>query len=109
MLIKVMHKNNEYAMVKPFLLDELIASGKITKFLRSDRWVTIGIDDIRVSDYRYKGTERRKNSFVKLLNGVVTSLSKRNIEGLFLISRNKTQSVLSVGDVMLRVTLILKD
>jgi hypothetical protein len=54
-------------MVKPFLLDELITSGKIIKFLRSEGWVTIGIDHIRVSDYRYKGIERRKNSFHELL------------------------------------------
>ena len=67
MLIKVMYKNNEYAMVKPFLLDKLISSDKIIKFLRSEGWVTIGIDDIRVSDYRYKGPERRKNSFHELL------------------------------------------
>jgi hypothetical protein len=67
MLVRVMYKNNEYGMVKPFLLDELIASGKIAKFLRSDGWVTIGIDRIRVSDYLYKGTERRKNYFHELL------------------------------------------
>jgi hypothetical protein len=67
MLIKVRSKNNEYSMVKPFLLDELITSGKITKFLRSEGWVTIGVDRTRVSDYRYNGPERRKNSFRELL------------------------------------------
>jgi hypothetical protein len=67
MLIRVIYKNNECGMVKPFLLDELIASGKIIKFLRSEGWVTIGLDRIRVSDYRYKGTDRRKNSFLELL------------------------------------------
>jgi hypothetical protein len=67
MLIKVMYKNNEYSMVKPFLLDEMIASGKITKFLRSEGWVIIGVGRTRVSDYRYKGPERRGNSFAELL------------------------------------------
>jgi hypothetical protein len=67
MLIKVMYKNNEYGTVKPFLLDRLIASGKITKFLRSEGWVTIGIDRIRISHHRYTGTERRENSFRELL------------------------------------------
>jgi hypothetical protein len=67
MLIKVMYQNNEYSMVKPFLLDELITSGKITKFLRSEGWVTIGLDPIRGSTGYYKGTERRKNSFFELL------------------------------------------
>jgi len=67
MLVKVMYQNNEYCMVKPFLLDELIASGKITKFLRSEGWVTIGVDPIRGPVGCYNGPERRKNSFFELL------------------------------------------
>jgi len=67
MLIKVMYQNNEYGVVKPFLLDDLIASGKIRKFLRSEGWVTVGMDRIRLSDYRYPGPERRINSFRELL------------------------------------------
>jgi hypothetical protein len=79
MLIKVMYKNNEYAMVKPFLLDDLIASGKITKFFRSTGWVTIGVEPIRVSDYRYKGAERRKNSFSELLKWCREEFIEREI------------------------------
>jgi hypothetical protein len=67
MLIRVIYKNNENGIVQPFLLDELITSDKITKFLRSEGWVTVGTGRIRVSDYGYKGTERRKNSFRELL------------------------------------------
>jgi diguanylate cyclase (GGDEF)-like protein/PAS domain S-box-containing protein len=59
MLIKVMYQNNEYGTVNPFLLDELIASGKIKKFLRSEGWATIGIDPIRGTGGHYKGPERR--------------------------------------------------
>ena len=59
MLIKVMYQNNEYGTVNPFLLDELIASGKIKKFLRSGGWATIGIDPIRGTGGHYKGPERR--------------------------------------------------
>ncbi len=59
MLIKVMYQNNEYGMVNPFLLDKLIASGKIKKFLRSEGWATIGIDPIRGTGGHYKGSERR--------------------------------------------------
>src|SRR3990170_7946549 len=59
MLIKVMYQNNEYGTVNPFLLDKLIASGKIKKFLRSSGWVTIGVDPIRGTDGHYKGPERR--------------------------------------------------
>jgi hypothetical protein len=65
--VRVIYKNNVNGIVQPFLLDELIASGKITKFLRSEGWVTVGTERIRVSDYGYKGTERRKNSFRELL------------------------------------------
>ena len=79
MLIKVMYQNNEYGMVKPFLLDELIASGKIAKFFRSEGWVTIGVDRIRVTDYRYNGPERRKNSFLELLKWCSEEFSKKEI------------------------------
>jgi hypothetical protein len=67
MLIKVVYRNNECGMAKPFLFDELISSGRIIKFFRSDGWVTIGVDPIRVNDYRYNGPERRTNSFRELL------------------------------------------
>jgi hypothetical protein len=66
MLIKVMYVNNEVDMVKPFLLDDLVASGKITRFFRSGEWVTIGIDPVRGSGGYYRGPERRKNSLLEL-------------------------------------------
>ena len=40
-------------------LDELIASEKIIKFLRSGGWVTLGIDPIRGKKRKFKGPERR--------------------------------------------------
>jgi hypothetical protein len=70
MLIKVMYKDGKYGMVKPFLLDKLIASGKIVKFLRSEGWVTIDVDRIRGTGNGalYNGPERRKDySFIKLM------------------------------------------
>src|SRR3990170_7138213 len=67
MLIKVEYSDNKHDMVNPFLLDELIASGKIKKFLRSEGWATIGIDPIRGTGGHYKGPERRKYSLLKLL------------------------------------------
>lgn len=66
MLIKVMYQNNESDMVKPFLLDDLVASGKIIKFFRSGGWVTIGVDAVRGTGGYYKGPERRKNSLLEL-------------------------------------------
>jgi PAS domain S-box-containing protein len=67
MLIKVVDSYNNHDMVDPFLLDELIASGKVKKFLRSEGWVTIGIDPVRGTGGYYKGPERRKYSLLKLL------------------------------------------
>jgi hypothetical protein len=61
MLIKVMYQNNEIEMVEAFQLDKLISSNKIKKFLRSEGWVTVGIDPIRKeSRVNYKGSERRQ-------------------------------------------------
>ena len=63
MLIKVMYQNNEIEMVEAFLLDKLISSNKIKKFLRSEGWVTVGIDPIRKeSRVNYKGSERRQTA-----------------------------------------------
>ena len=61
MLIKVMYQNNEIEMVEASQLDTLISSNKIKKFLRSEGWVTVGIDPIRKeSRVNYKGSERRQ-------------------------------------------------
>ncbi len=59
MVIRVMYYNNKYDMVKPSFLNELISSGKIKKFLRSDGWATIGISPIRGMGGAYRGPERR--------------------------------------------------
>jgi PAS domain S-box-containing protein len=67
MLIKVLYQNNEYNAVNPLLLDNLIASGKIKKFLRSEGWATIGIDPIRGTGGYYDGPERRNKSLLELL------------------------------------------
>jgi PAS domain S-box-containing protein len=68
MLIKVLYQNNEYDVVNPLLLDKLIASGKIKKFLRSEGWATIGIDPIRGTGGYYGGPERRDKSLLESLN-----------------------------------------
>ena len=61
MLIKVMYQNNEIEMVEACQLDTLISSNKIKKFLRSEGWVTVGIDPIRKEKrVNYKGSERRQ-------------------------------------------------
>ena len=41
MLIQVMYADNHHDFVKPFLLDMLIESHKISRFKRSSGWVTV--------------------------------------------------------------------
>lgn len=60
MVIRVMYKNNKYDMVKASRLDELIDSGKIAKFHRSDGWATIGFTRLRGTDGSYNGPDRRR-------------------------------------------------
>jgi hypothetical protein len=57
-----MYFSDKYDMVKPFLLDELIASKRVKRFRRSDGWAIIGIDAVRGKGGSYRGPERRKTS-----------------------------------------------
>ena len=61
MLVRVMYQNDKFDLVKPFILDKLMSSGKLKKFLRLEGWVAIGIDPIRTTAISYKGLERRKD------------------------------------------------
>lgn len=61
MLVRVMYQNAKFDMVKTFVLDELISSGKLKKFHRSQEWVTVGVDPVRGMGGSYKGPERRKH------------------------------------------------
>jgi hypothetical protein len=56
-----MYQNNEIEMVKASQLDTLISSTKIKKFLRSEGWVTVGVDPTRKErKVNYKGSEKRQ-------------------------------------------------
>ena len=69
MLIKVMYQNNEIEIIEACQLDTLISSNKIKKFLRSEAWVTVGIDPIRKeTKINPKGSERRQ-AVKKAANG----------------------------------------
>lgn len=61
MLVRIMYQNDKYDMVKTSALDELISSGRLKKFHRSQEWVTLGVDPVRGRGGLYKGPERRKN------------------------------------------------
>ncbi len=63
MPVKAIYENE----IEPSLLDELIASNKIRKFLRSDGWATVGIDPIRGYGGSYKGSERRKIGYERAI------------------------------------------
>ncbi len=62
MLIRVVYPNNKYDMVKDYVLNELIASGKIKSFYRSSGWAVVGRDRIRGEGGLYGGPERRKEN-----------------------------------------------
>jgi len=67
LLIKVMYHDNRYGEIESFKLDKLIALRKIKKFLRSEGWVTVGVDPIRGMGGSYDGPERRKPSTITFL------------------------------------------
>ncbi len=74
MLLKVIYQNDKYDMVRPSLLNELIASKKIKKFYRSGGWADIERDPIRRrAGGSYVGLERRKQSS---LSSRLTIMSK---------------------------------
>jgi len=62
MMLKVIYVNEKHDMVKDYLLDSFIETGKIRKFKRSDGWVTVGVDLIRGKGGCYSGPERRNLS-----------------------------------------------
>lgn len=63
MMIRVLYKDNTSGMIKDYLLDELISSGKIVAFYRSSGWVAVGRDPVRKdTPHSYNGQERRKDS-----------------------------------------------
>ena len=69
MLIKVIYANNSADMVKDYLLEGLIASGKVVAFRRSNGWVTIGKDQVRSGKREYSGPERRRGGILSTYFG----------------------------------------
>jgi hypothetical protein len=60
MLIKVMYLDGKVGAADAYQLDALISSGKIRKFQRSGKWVTIGVDPIREIKEDYTRGSARK-------------------------------------------------
>jgi hypothetical protein len=69
MLIKVMYQNNEIEIIEACQLDTLISSNKIKKFLRSEGWVTVGMDPIRKKSRVNSKASERRQAVKKAANG----------------------------------------
>lgn len=63
MFITVMYRGGKIGMVRVNQLEHLIHSHKIDKFMRSEGWVTIGIDSTRKCNEDCNSPERRHNFF----------------------------------------------
>jgi hypothetical protein len=61
MLIRVIYSDGKFDMIRPQLLDKLLNEKKVTSFMRSGGWATIGRDHIRKNRqiHNYEGMERR--------------------------------------------------
>lgn len=61
MLIRVEYADGRFDLVKPFLLENLLADNRIRKFVRNGQWVTVGRDPVRRGRLTsYAGVDRRK-------------------------------------------------
>ena len=60
MMIRVMYSDGRYDLVKESMLDLLLATCKLTGFLRSSGWAIVGRDPVRgAGPTDYRGPERR--------------------------------------------------
>ncbi len=60
MMIRVMYNDGRYDLVKQSMLDMLLATCKITGFLRTSGWAIVGRDQMRGGEIlQYNGPERR--------------------------------------------------
>lgn len=66
MLISVVFRDGKKGLIMAKLLEDLLISRKIKKFLRLEGWVTVGVDPVREPGRNiiYKGPERRNSSFL---------------------------------------------
>lgn len=64
MLVHVVYHDEKHDFIKDTRLNEFIEAGKIARFLRSDGWVSVGVDPVRTNppDFAYSGIERRQKS-----------------------------------------------
>jgi hypothetical protein len=86
-LIRVRYTTGTYDYVPRIFLDVLIQDNKITQFLRSNGWATVGIDPARTHNMAsaYTGPERRGGRrAVSLGLGLVKPILKKGLYTLLL-------------------------
>ncbi len=59
MLIRIVYRNEKFDLVKPLMLNKLLAGGRVKKFFRSGVWANTEKDCIRGKGGNYNGKERR--------------------------------------------------
>jgi len=59
-MVFVQYEDYNYGCVPSFRLNELIFSGKLKRFFRSNGWVVVGCSPVRIKRSSYDGIERRK-------------------------------------------------
>jgi hypothetical protein len=87
MLIRVRYTTGTYDYVSPAFLNDLIQGNKISQFLRSSGWATIGIDPIRewTRTGDYAGPERRgKERILSLGLGLTKGILKKGFYALLI-------------------------
>lgn len=101
MLIRVRYSTGTYDYVSQAFLSDLIQSNKISQFLRSSGWATIGMDPIRECTMTaYAGPERRgKQKILSLGLGLAKPILKKGLYavliGLVLIASTLFGTALS--------------
>lgn len=114
MAIKVMYHNDTYDEVDPSLLDDLISSHKVKKFLRSKGWATVGIDPVRQTlrgRIPNRTAEPRRKREAALPDHRGTAVPNGEFQPLFesapalFLVLNQNFQIVAVTDAYLRATM----
>ncbi len=65
MMIRVEYHDGQQQLVRPYLLNKLIAEKAIARFERSDGWAVLGAAPLRAMDGRHHVAKERRAPFEK--------------------------------------------